>query len=81
MPKISELEIGTVFRYPDLGKTATLVGLGTGGARVKYQNDTRQVKIHTELAEAEFEAPGRAVLVSDYSDVEVISLPAGPVSE
>jgi hypothetical protein len=81
MPKISELEIGTTFRYPELGKTATLVGLGTSGARIKYQSDTRQVKIDTELAQAEFEAPGRPVLVSDYSDVEVISQPAGPVLE
>ena len=71
--KIRDLAPGTVFRYPSLGKTATLLSLGPGGARIKYASDARQVRIRNDAGEiAEFEAPGRPVVVSDDSDVELV---------
>lgn len=70
--KLRDLEPGTRFRYPESGRTATLVSLGPMAAVIKYEGAERHVAIKTELAEADFIAPGRPVLVSDYSDVEVL---------
>lgn len=75
--KIRDLQPGTRFRYPELGKTAVLLHLGPSGARVAFDGATRQVSFtpkagDVELDEVSFEAPGRPVLVSDYSDVEVV---------
>jgi hypothetical protein len=75
--KISQLPIGTRFLYPDLGKTAVLVGLGSAGARVQFDGARRQVEFQVKsgdevVGDVAFEAPGRPVLVSDYSDVEVV---------
>jgi hypothetical protein len=36
MTKIRDLEPGTTFRYPELGITAVLTGLGQMGARVSF---------------------------------------------
>lgn len=78
MPKIRDLDPGTRFRYPELGRTATLLRLGEGGATIRYDNSQRdvafQVKSGDEVTdEVAFTAPGRAVQVSDYSDVEVLA--------
>jgi hypothetical protein len=82
MPKVRELELGTRFQYPESGKTATLISLGQVGARIKFDNENRHVEINTELAEADFVAPGRPVLVSDGSDVIVLgSSPEESVQE
>lgn len=77
MPKIRDLAPGTRFRYPELGMTAVLLSLGAGGARIAYDGARRQVEITVRsgdevVDEVSFEAPGKPVLVSDYSDVEVI---------
>jgi len=73
--KIRDLAPGTRFRYPSLDKTATLLSLGPGGARIKYASDARQVRIMGAYTGdiIEFEAPGRPVVVSDDSDVEVVA--------
>jgi len=72
--KLRDLAPGTRFRYPSLGKTATLLSLGPGGARIKYASDARLVRLQDPAGEVvEFEAPGRPVVVSDDSDVEVMA--------
>ncbi len=75
--KIRDLTPGSRFRYPELGKTATLLALGPCGARIQYDNAGRSVEFQARsgdavVADVAFEAPGRPVLVSDYSDVEVV---------
>jgi len=77
MPKIRDLPIGTRFRYPTLGKTAVLLHLGESGARIVYDGARRQVEFVVKSGdevtdEVSFEAPGKPVIVSDYSDVEVV---------
>lgn len=74
MPKVSELQPGTRFRYPESGKTAVLVHLGPSGARILFDGSARKVEFGVELTgdDVKFERPGKPVLVSDYSDVEVI---------
>lgn len=78
MPKIRDLEPGTRFRYPDLGKTAVLVSLGVGGARILYDGTRRQVEFQVKsgdevVGDVAFEAPGKPVVVCDESEVEVVS--------
>lgn len=75
--KIHELTPGDRFTYPSLGKTATLLSLGAGGARIKYDSDSRQVRIEDSRTgeTATFEAPGRAVVVCDASDIERLPAP------
>ena len=75
--KLRDLAPGTRFRFPDCGKTGTLVGLGQMGARVKYHGSERQVEFQAKsgdevVADVAFIAPGAVVIVSDYSDVEVL---------
>lgn len=75
--KIRDLEPGTRFRYPELGKTAVLVGQGAMGARIKYDGRERHVAFQARsgdevVADVDFVAPGAVVIVSDYSDVEVL---------
>lgn len=77
MRKIRELEPGQRFRYPDCGKTAVLVAQGAMGARIKYQGSDREVAFQAKVgdevvADVAFVAPGSVVIVSDYSDVEVL---------
>jgi hypothetical protein len=75
MPKVRDLTPGTRFFYPESRRWATLVGLGPSGARVLFDSSTRKVEFTAREVEGEkvveFESPGRPVLVSDYSDVEV----------
>jgi hypothetical protein len=74
--KLSDLAPGTRFRY-EFGRTATLLRLGPGGATIRYDNAQRDVAFAVMRGdevtdEVAFTAPGKAVQVSDYSDVEVI---------
>ncbi len=73
--KLRDLEPGTHFRYPVCGKTATLLSVGPAGARIRYDDNVRQVEFQPggRSEVVAFETPGRPVLVSDYSDVEVIA--------
>ena len=77
MTKIRDLAPGTRFRYPELNRTAVLVGLGPSGARVVFEGSKRTVEFEARRPFEEgtdvvaFEAPGKPILVSDYSDVEV----------
>jgi hypothetical protein len=72
--KVRDLTPGTRFLYPESRKTAVLVSLHESGARVKFDGSDRRVEFGVELTGdvVQFERPGRPVLVSDYSDVEVI---------
>lgn len=76
MPKVRDLEPGTRFRYPESGKTAVLVSLSPSGARIMFEGVNRRVEFTAHQVDGdkvvEFESPGKPVLVSDYSDVEVI---------
>jgi len=74
--KIRDLQPGQRFRY-EFGKTAVLVRLGAMGARIKYQGSERAVSFQAKagdevVADVAFVAPGGEVIVSDYSDVEVL---------
>jgi len=77
--KIRDLEPGQRFRYPELGKTAVLVSQGAMGARIKYDGRERAVEFtahandEDRAADVAFVSPGSVVIVSDYSDVEVIN--------
>jgi hypothetical protein len=82
MPKISELAPGTRFLYPDLGIIATLVSLGPCGARILEEGPTTEVEFRAKVTWGEdgpeastvaFARPRKPVIVSDYSDVEVIN--------
>jgi hypothetical protein len=75
--KIRDLALGTRFRYPECGKTATLMGLGESGARVQFDAANRVVEFEVKSGDevvgaVAFERPGKPVLVSDYSDVEIL---------
>lgn len=75
MVKLSTLAVGTRFRYPDLGKEAVVVGQGPSGSRVLFDNARRFVTFQPRTldgGEVSFEAPGSPVLVSSFSDVEVM---------
>jgi hypothetical protein len=69
---LRELEPGRSFKLPHTGKTGTLLLLGGSGARVRYNGSERKVKVESARTGqvAEFEAPGRAVIISDATEVE-----------
>lgn len=77
MTRIDSLEPGRRFRLPDTGKTGQVVSVGDGGTRVKYDASARSVEFLAKsgdevVAEVAFEAPGRAVLISSGTIVEVV---------
>lgn len=68
--KLADLAPGTRFRYPDCGKTAILLSVTPGGARVKYDDSGRTVAFKSgEGDDVTFDAPGKAVVVSAGTDV------------
>lgn len=77
MPKIRDLTPGTRFRYPSLDRVAVLEGLGASGARIRYEGSKRKVEFDVKSGDevtnhVAFTAPGRMVVVSDDSTVEVL---------
>jgi hypothetical protein len=76
MPKLLDLPLGTRFRLPECGKTGILTALGSSGARVAYDGAAREVEIEVEEGSAKetvrFTAHGKAVLISDETEVVVI---------
>lgn len=67
---LSSLPLGTRFRYPDSGKTAVLLSVSPGGARIKFDHSGRTKSFKTaEGDDVTFDAPGKAVIVSAGSDV------------
>jgi len=75
--KLSELAPGSRFRYPDCGRSALLLGIGAGGARIVYDDSQRKVAFKTSAEDdVTFDAPGRAVMVSAGTDVILTEAPA-----
>jgi hypothetical protein len=75
--KLETLTLGSRFRLPDCGKTGVLLSSGPCGARVIYDGARRQVEITVRqgdevVDEVSFEAPGKPVIISNETVVEVL---------
>jgi hypothetical protein len=71
---ISEVAPGKRFRLPHCGKTGEVLSHGAGGSRVKYDSAARRVQIKDDDGNelASFDAPGKPVVISSASVVEVL---------
>lgn len=77
---LSDLAPGTRFRYPESGKTAVLLSVSPGGARIIFDNSGRKVAFQVSNEEGrrvEFKTPGKPVTVSAGSHI----IPLGPAEK
>ncbi len=72
---LRDVEPGKRILFPYCGKTGVVISHGNMGTRWIADSATRQVTIEASTTgeKVEFEAPGRAQVVSSGSEVEVVS--------
>lgn len=70
--RLDDLQYGDRFQIPGIGRAGVLLSLSPGCARVKYDNDARDVEITDDDGNVakRFVSSGRPVTVSRGTEVE-----------